>query len=188
VTARSVGACRYRWLPLSAQAGSAVTSLLGAAVEPHAIAVLAVDRCVYEARSVRVNWRRSLNRQNPPCVPRETCGTPRGGPALPGSPRRMARARRFSSPARALLRPRRHWPRRRAAEQCDEVAAHVHLITSSARARSDGGTSRPRALAVERLTTSPARLPCEHQPPERADRNKRANFSNSEALRSDAAQ
>src|SRR5262252_2770092 len=50
-----------------------------------------------------------------------------------------------------LLRPRREWPRRRrAAEQGDEVAA-LHSITSSARASSVDGTSRPNALAVVRL-------------------------------------
>ena len=48
---------------------------------------------------------------------------------------------------------RRDRPRRRTAEQRDEVAA-VHSITSSARASSEGGTSRPSALAVLRLITS----------------------------------
>src|SRR5262249_32886796 len=43
--------------------------------------------------------------------------------------------------------------RRRAAEQHDELAA-PHSITSSARARSVGGTSRPSALAVLSLTTN----------------------------------
>ena len=52
-----------------------------------------------------------------------------------------------------LLRPCREWPRRRAAEQRDELAA-FHSITSSARASSDGGTSKPSALAVFRLITS----------------------------------
>src|SRR6478672_7997811 len=41
----------------------------------------------------------------------------------------------------------------RAAEQCDELAP-LHSITSSARARSVGGTSRPSALAVLRLIAS----------------------------------
>src|SRR5262249_14188131 len=40
-----------------------------------------------------------------------------------------------------------------AAEQCDELAP-LHSITSSARASSIGGTSRPSALAVLRLMTS----------------------------------
>ena len=54
-----------------------------------------------------------------------------------------------------LLPPRRHRPRRRrAAEQGDELAARRHSITSSARASSVGGTSRPSALAVLRLITS----------------------------------
>src|SRR5262249_26692996 len=53
-----------------------------------------------------------------------------------------------------LLRPRRKRPcGRPAAEQGDEVAA-FHSITSSARASSVGGTSRPSALAVFRLITN----------------------------------
>src|SRR5262249_28160346 len=54
--------------------------------------------------------------------------------------------------ALALLRARRERPRRRAAEQRDELAA-PHSITSSPRASSCGGTSRPSALAVVRLIT-----------------------------------
>src|SRR5215470_3604955 len=55
--------------------------------------------------------------------------------------------------ALALLRARRERPRsRRAAEQRDEIAA-LHSITSSARAMSDGGTTRPSPLAVWRLMT-----------------------------------
>src|SRR5262249_14956892 len=50
-----------------------------------------------------------------------------------------------------LLRPRRQRPRRRAAEQRDELAPPHHSITSSVRPRSDGGTSMPSALAVFRL-------------------------------------
>src|SRR5262245_30488944 len=42
-----------------------------------------------------------------------------------------------------LLCARRERPRRRAAEQRDEFAAVHHSITSSARASSVGGTSRP---------------------------------------------
>src|SRR5262249_27974261 len=53
-----------------------------------------------------------------------------------------------------LLRARRERPcHRRAAEQRYERAPS-HSITSSARASSVGGTSRPSALAVFRLTTS----------------------------------
>src|SRR6476619_933388 len=52
----------------------------------------------------------------------------------------------------ALLRARRDRPSGRTAEQGDELAAS-HSITSSARASSVGGTSRPSALAVLRLTT-----------------------------------
>ena len=51
----------------------------------------------------------------------------------------------------ALLRARRHRPRGRAAESRDELAPFHHSITSSARASSVGGTSRPSALAVLRL-------------------------------------
>src|SRR6516165_2927308 len=51
----------------------------------------------------------------------------------------------------ALLRPHSERPRdRRAAEERDERAA-LHSITSSARASSVGGTSKPSALAVLRL-------------------------------------
>src|SRR5262245_1838500 len=53
-----------------------------------------------------------------------------------------------------LLRPCRQRPRCRAAEQHDELAAPDHSITSSARASSVGGTSRPSDLAVLRLITS----------------------------------
>src|SRR5258708_39326274 len=52
-----------------------------------------------------------------------------------------------------LLRARRERPRRCAAEQRDELAP-FHSITSSARASSMGGTSRPSALAVLRLMTN----------------------------------
>src|SRR5262249_19337138 len=55
--------------------------------------------------------------------------------------------------ALALLSACSERPRRRAAEKRDEVAA-LHSITSSARASSVGGTSRPSALAVLRLITS----------------------------------
>src|SRR5215472_554073 len=51
------------------------------------------------------------------------------------------------------LRARRERPRRRAAHQRDELAA-FHSITSSARASSVGGMSRPSVLAVLRLITS----------------------------------
>src|SRR5262249_48548576 len=52
------------------------------------------------------------------------------------------------------LRARRERPRcRRAAEHRNELAP-VHSITSSARASSVGGTSRPSALAVCKLITN----------------------------------
>src|SRR4029077_18520951 len=61
---------------------------------------------------------------------------------------------------RRLLRPRRERPRRRrATEQRDELAA-FHSITSSARASSDGDTSRPSAFAVLRLSTSSNLVGC----------------------------
>src|SRR5262249_37308027 len=53
-----------------------------------------------------------------------------------------------------LLRAPRERPRRRsAAKKRDERASPDHSITSSARASSAGGTSRPSALAVLRFTT-----------------------------------
>src|SRR5262245_2526778 len=54
---------------------------------------------------------------------------------------------------RRLLRARRERPRRRAAEQRDECAPS-HSITSSARASTLAGRSRPSALAALRLITS----------------------------------
>src|SRR5262245_57481620 len=58
-----------------------------------------------------------------------------------------------SNDRQRLLRVHGDRPSRRAAEQRDELAA-PHSITSSARASSVGGTSRPSALAVFRLMTS----------------------------------
>src|SRR5262245_21242266 len=52
-----------------------------------------------------------------------------------------------------LLSERRERPRRRAAEQRDELAP-LHSITLSARRSSVEGTARPMAAAVLRLTTS----------------------------------
>src|SRR5262249_10143235 len=60
---------------------------------------------------------------------------------------------------RALLRPRRHRPRRHPAEQRDELAL-PHSITSSARASSCGGTSIPSILAVWILMASSNLLDC----------------------------
>src|SRR5262245_9313895 len=54
----------------------------------------------------------------------------------------------------ALLRSRRQRPRRRAAQKRDEVAAPHHSITSSARASTVVGISRPSAFAVFILTTN----------------------------------
>src|SRR5262249_23232486 len=58
-----------------------------------------------------------------------------------------------------LLRARREWPRRRAAEQRDELAA-LHSITSSAMASKPGGMVRPSALAVLRLITNSNLVDC----------------------------
>jgi len=66
-------------------------------------------------------------------------------------PYRVIRRRtdQYADPSHALvlLRARRERPSRRAGEQRDERAAR-HSITSSARANSLSGTSRPSALAV----------------------------------------
>src|SRR5262249_32551742 len=58
-----------------------------------------------------------------------------------------------------LLRARRNRPRGRAAEQRNEVPP-PHSITSSARASSIGGTSRPSALADFRLIASSNLVGC----------------------------
>src|SRR5262249_6272913 len=58
-----------------------------------------------------------------------------------------------------FLRARRERPRRRAAEQCDEVAAS-HSITSSAMASSVIGKLRPSALAVLRLIANSTFTAC----------------------------
>src|SRR5262245_736571 len=58
-----------------------------------------------------------------------------------------------------LLPPRREWPRRRAAEQRDELAP-PHSITSSAATCSVGGTARPSALAVLRFITNSNLVGC----------------------------
>src|SRR5262249_62068663 len=58
-----------------------------------------------------------------------------------------------------LLRPRPERPCSRAAEQRYERAA-PHSITSSARASKIGEKSKPKALAVFRLTTNSNLVPC----------------------------
>src|SRR5262249_23650160 len=58
-----------------------------------------------------------------------------------------------------LLRARRERPRDRAAEQSDELAS-LHSITSSARATKIGERSKPKVLAVFRLTTNSNLVPC----------------------------
>src|SRR5262245_31799460 len=63
--------------------------------------------------------------------------------------------------ALALLRARHKRPRcRSTTDQRDELAPPDHSITSSARASSVAGTSRPRALAVLRLITSSYLVGC----------------------------
>src|SRR6266853_251971 len=65
-----------------------------------------------------------------------------------------------ASHALGLLRTRREWPSGcGTTEQCDELAA-LHSITSSARASSIGGTSRPSAFAVLRLITNSSLTGC----------------------------
>jgi hypothetical protein len=60
-----------------------------------------------------------------------------------------------------LLRSRRERPSRcRAAESRDELASPHHSITSSARASSIGGISRPSALAVCKLMTNSNLVAC----------------------------
>src|SRR5262249_32029236 len=53
-----------------------------------------------------------------------------------------------------VLRARRKWPRCRSAAQKRNEFAALHSITSSARASTVVGISRPSAFAVLRLTTS----------------------------------
>src|SRR5262249_49570189 len=59
-----------------------------------------------------------------------------------------------------LLRARRERPRRRRAAEKRYELATPHSITSSARASSVGGTSRPSALAVLRLMTNSTLVAC----------------------------
>src|ERR1700746_2274354 len=73
-----------------------------------------------------------------------------GGGSSSGAERQVADTRYFG---RLLLRTRRERPRRHAAEKRDELAP-CHSITSSARASSVTGTSRPSAFAVFTLITN----------------------------------
>src|SRR5262249_34051291 len=59
-----------------------------------------------------------------------------------------------------LLRARRERPRRRCAADERDESAPLHSITSSARASSLSGTSRPSALAVLRLSTRSNLVDC----------------------------
>src|SRR5262249_3183100 len=82
----------------------------------------------------------------------------RSRPVRVGNGRRTVDERDHGHPR--LLRPRRQRPRRRAAEQGDELAPPHHSITSSARASNVGGTSRLSALAVLRLMASSTFVTC----------------------------
>src|SRR5262245_22925966 len=70
--------------------------------------------------------------------------------------RRRGKTKEADARDRRLLRPRRQRPRcsSRAADQRDELATPDHSITSSARASSVGGISRPSTFAVLRLITN----------------------------------
>src|SRR5262249_23807889 len=69
--------------------------------------------------------------------------------------------RAYAPHALGLLRTHRERPRcRSAAEQRYELAPAHHSITSSARATKIGETSKPKALAVLRLTTNSNLVPC----------------------------
>src|SRR5262245_64075086 len=59
-----------------------------------------------------------------------------------------------------LLRARRERPRRRAADQRDELATPNHSITSSARPSRGSGMLRPRVFAVCTLMTSSTLTVC----------------------------
>src|SRR5262245_4963993 len=59
-----------------------------------------------------------------------------------------------------LLRARRERPCRSCAAEKDDELSPFHSITSSARASSVGGTSKPKVLAVFRLTTNSNLVPC----------------------------
>src|SRR5262249_9440968 len=76
-----------------------------------------------------------------------------GGPQSVGRRRGRAQEPDRRQLARLLRSCRERPGGRRAAKQCDELAA-LHSITSSARASSVGGTSMPSALAVLRLMIS----------------------------------
>ena len=82
--------------------------------------------------------------RNAGCAGSRTSGR-RCGPLHPQLPR--------------LLRARRERPRRRAAEQRDEIAS-PHSITSSASVRSLSGIWRPTALAVFKLMTNSNLVGC----------------------------
>src|SRR5262249_46167883 len=96
-----------------------------------------------------------LDREGAPLDPAEFAQSLNkgGGPCTPG--RRRSRSKEPNDRhLRWLLRACRERPHGcRAAEQRDELAP-PHSITSSARASSVGGTSRPSALAGLRLMTS----------------------------------
>jgi len=78
---------------------------------------------------------------------------PRHKGSCPGTPGRSVRTQEpYGWQSARLLPAYRHWPRDRARESCHELAPSHHSMTSSARASSAGGTSRPSAFAVIRLS------------------------------------
>jgi hypothetical protein len=101
-------------------------------------------------------------RRSSPIAP-SPAGTPPCGPDVPNHPRPRPSARQCASSRRAAalaplsaIRPlrRRYRPHGRCAAKQRNELAPPHSITSSAVAMSVGGTVRPSALAVLRLTAS----------------------------------
>src|SRR5262245_14931297 len=72
----------------------------------------------------------------------------------------IAGADQNTNSPRALLRARRQRPRRRAADQRDDLATAAHSITSSARTRNDSGIVSPIAFAVLLFTISSNLVAC----------------------------
>ena len=96
---------------------------------------------------------RTLRPTSQPKCPQAPAGTHQQSPAPSDRARRRFDEDTDAAHTLRCCALRRERQRRRAAKQCNELAP-LHSITSSARARSVGGTSRPSALAVLRLMTS----------------------------------
>src|SRR5262245_59518363 len=77
-----------------------------------------------------------------------------------GGPTRRERHDNGDGSRRIGLCPRREWPYNRSSPDQRDEFAPSHSITSSARASSVAGTSRPSALAAERLMTSSNLVDC----------------------------